>query len=212
MNKPIHPLPSALALLLAMPALAGADTADTNGEYKFAPPSVTRQAAVESARTTSAPAAQARPPANAPTAPAPAATTRTGTAQGRAAPGYPPSPGYAGANGYYPPMPPGARPYYNRGGWGPWGGSGPWGGGPGSWFGGRGGPWGGGPGAWMNPGNPKRSLSNAWDDMLNAPSRMGEMPGGWRAPSISVPNPVDVGDEFGRAARDLPGQMRNFGN
>ena len=55
----------------------------------------------------------------------------------------------------------------------------------------------------------KDSFADAWDDMLNAPSDMGELPGGFYAPSISTPNPVDVGDEFDRAARDLPDQMHN---
>jgi len=44
---------------------------------------------------------------------------------------------------------------------------------------------------------------------MNAPSDMGELPGGIYAPSVSVPKPVDVGDEFDYAARDVPGQMRN---
>ena len=65
-----------------------------------------------------------------------------------------------------------------------------------------------GPDEWLSP--DKKSLSRNWDDVLNAPSRMGEMPGGWEAPSVSVPNPVDVGDEFDNAARDLPDQMDNF--
>ena len=55
----------------------------------------------------------------------------------------------------------------------------------------------------------KDSFADAWDDMLNAPSDMGELPGGFYAPSVSTPNPVDVGDEFDRAARDLPDQMHN---
>lgn len=63
-------------------------------------------------------------------------------------------------------------------------------------------------GQWMNPN--KHNMADNWDDMLNAPSRMGRMPGGWEAPSISVPNPIDVGDEFGDAARDIPDQMDNF--
>lgn len=123
---------------------------------------------------------------------------------------------------------------WNRGGpWGntPWNGSpwsnspmgnmsGPWDSGPwnNNW---GGGPWnnnndffGSGPGSWMDPSDPKGSMSLIWDDMLNAPNEMGEMPGGWTAPSISVPNPVDVGDEFEDAARDAPGeaaeQMDNF--
>ena len=66
-------------------------------------------------------------------------------------------------------------------------------------------PWDSGRGSWMS----KDKFSDSWDDMLNAPSDMGEMPGGWTAPSVSVPNPVDVGDEFEDAARDAPDQMRN---
>ena len=55
----------------------------------------------------------------------------------------------------------------------------------------------------------KDKFADRWDDVLNAPSDMGEMPGGFTAPSVSAPNPVDVGDEFDRAARDAPDQMRN---
>ncbi|HHJ35524.1 MAG TPA: hypothetical protein ENJ87_07145, partial [Gammaproteobacteria bacterium] len=36
-----------------------------------------------------------------------------------------------------------------------------------------------GPGRWMHPS--KDNLEQGWDDMINAPSRMGEMPGGWTA-------------------------------
>ena len=61
-------------------------------------------------------------------------------------------------------------------------------------------------GSWFD----KDKMADAWDDMINAPSDMGEMPGGWSAPSVSMPNPVDVGDEFDRAARDLPDQMHNI--
>ncbi len=79
------------------------------------------------------------------------------------------------------------------------------------WDSGRGGrsmPWSRGKkgkGGWMD----KDWFADSWDDMLNAPADMGEMPGGWYAPTISVPNPVDVGDEFGTAAEDMPTQMRN---
>ena len=66
------------------------------------------------------------------------------------------------------------------------------------------------PGQWMNPN--KGNMSNNWDDMLNSPSRMGRMPGGWEAPSISTPNPIDIGDEFEDAGRDMPYQMRNLRN
>jgi hypothetical protein len=66
-------------------------------------------------------------------------------------------------------------------------------------------PWDSGRGGWMN----KDKFADGWDDMLNAPSDMGEMPGGYTAPSVSMPNPVDVGDEFNDAASDAPDQMRN---
>jgi hypothetical protein len=142
-------------------------------------------------------------------------------------PAYGPGPGYGGG-------PWGGGPWGGRG-WnnGPWGG-GPWGGNRG-WNNGpwNSGPWGGnnnwmpwgnmnnwgrgsrypfgsGPQGWMQPNDPKGSMSRMWDDMLNAPSNMGTMPGGWKAPTISVPNPVDVGDEFGDAMQDLPNQMDNF--
>ena len=104
---------------------------------------------------------------------------------------------------------------------GPWGNmSGPWDNGPwnNNWNGGPGNnnsqPWGSGPGAWMDPADPKGSMGRIWDDMLSAPNEMGEMPGGWTAPSISVPNPVEVGDEFEGSARKAPKeaseQMNNF--
>ena len=89
-------------------------------------------------------------------------------------------------------------PWNNRGsGFSPWGGRG--GRDP---FGNR------GPEDWFDPG--KGSMSRNWDDALDAPSRMGEMPGGWTAPSVSAPNPIDVGEEFGDATRDAPDQMDNF--
>jgi hypothetical protein len=108
----------------------------------------------------------------------------------------------------------------NRGGSTPWsnnrGSSMPWSSNRGSsnrgssmpWDNRRGGrnmPWDSGRGGWMD----KDRFANRWDDMLNAPSDMGELPGGYTAPSISAPNPVDVGDEFQDAARDAPDQMRN---
>lgn len=114
-------------------------------------------------------------------------------------------PGYYN-RGYPPPPYYGDRNYRRSGNRMPWdsgrGGSRmPWE----SSRGGRNMPWDSGRGGWMN----KDKFGDAWDDMLNAPSDMGEMPGGWTAPSVSVPNPVDVGDEFGDAARDAPDQMRN---
>ncbi|MBG7610342.1 MAG: hypothetical protein IZT55_05695 [Anaerolineae bacterium] len=65
-----------------------------------------------------------------------------------------------------------------------------------------------GPGTWMNPN--KDNMEQGWDDMINAPSRMGEMPGGWNAPEVSMPNPVDVGDQFQDNVKDLPEQIRNM--
>jgi len=86
---------------------------------------------------------------------------------------------------------PGYNPYNNR-----WGNRG-------SKFWGRS-----GPGTWMNPN--KHNMGQGWDDMLNAPSRMGDMPGGWSAPSVSMPNPIDVGDQMQDNVQDLPDQMRNM--
>ena len=64
----------------------------------------------------------------------------------------------------------------------------------------------------MSPG--KRNWENSWDDMINTPSRMGEMPGGWTAPEVTVPNPIDMGDQMQDNVQDLPDQMRdgNIGN
>lgn len=62
---------------------------------------------------------------------------------------------------------------------------------------------------WFDPNDPKEGAARMWDDMLNGPNEMGQMPGGWTAPSISVPNPIDVGDEFRNAAEDMPDEMRN---
>jgi len=65
-----------------------------------------------------------------------------------------------------------------------------------------------GPGTWVNPN--KGNMERGWDDMINAPSRMGEMPGGWSAPEVSMPNPVDIGDQMQDNAKDLPDQVRNM--
>ena len=138
------------------------------------------------------------------------------------------TPGYQNLTPGYNPPPYGGRNYGRgssfRGPWDngrggssmPWGGkrgsSMPWDSGRGGrsmpWDSGRGGssmPWDSGRGGWMN----KDRFADGWDDMLNAPSDMGELPGGFTAPSVSMPNPVDVGDEFDNAARDAPQQMRN---
>jgi hypothetical protein len=69
--------------------------------------------------------------------------------------------------------------------------------------------WGAGPQVWMDPTDPQDGMSQAWDDMMNAPSRMGRVPPGWKAPTIDVPNPIDVGDEFEKNARRAPTIMRD---
>jgi len=65
-----------------------------------------------------------------------------------------------------------------------------------------------GPGTWMNPG--KRNWENSWDDMINSPSRMGTMPGGWTAPEVTMPNPIDMGDQMQDNLKDLPEQMKDM--
>jgi hypothetical protein len=55
----------------------------------------------------------------------------------------------------------------------------------------------------------------AWDKSVNAPYDMGRMPGGWRAPSLSSPDPVTVGDavtnQFPPMLEEM-GNMMNFAN
>jgi len=65
-----------------------------------------------------------------------------------------------------------------------------------------------GPSRWMNPN--KNNMEQGWDDMINAPSRMGEMPGGWTAPEVSMPNPIDMGDQMQDNLKDLPEQIRDM--
>jgi len=65
-----------------------------------------------------------------------------------------------------------------------------------------------GPRTWTNPS--KNNMEQGWDDMMKAPSRMGEMPGGWTAPEVTMPNPIDVGDQFQDNVKDLPEQIRNM--
>jgi hypothetical protein len=68
----------------------------------------------------------------------------------------------------------------------------------------------GGPDKWFDPSDPKEGMAWAWEDMMVTPNALGTMPGGWEAPSIIIPNPVDVGDEFKNAAGDMPGEMQDF--
>ena len=39
-----------------------------------------------------------------------------------------------------------------------------------------------------------KGTNDIWDNMINAPFKMGRMPGGWRAPALSMPDPVTIGD------------------
>lgn len=70
-----------------------------------------------------------------------------------------------------------------------------------------------GPQKWFTS-DPKAGLETMWDDMINAPHNMGTMPGNWQAPSVSLPNPVDLGDQVGKAgsdfARDAPGVVEEW--
>jgi hypothetical protein len=61
-------------------------------------------------------------------------------------------------------------------------------------FGGRDGFLGMHPEDWMTGG--EDGLEQMWDEVINAPSEMGDMPGGWSAPEVSMPNPVDVQRQF----------------
>lgn len=68
----------------------------------------------------------------------------------------------------------------------------------------------GGPEKWMDFSDPKEGLAWMWEDAIITPNRLGVMPGGWEAPSVVVPNPVDVGDEFKNASGDFPGEVKDF--
>ncbi|MEZ5451589.1 MAG: hypothetical protein R3E93_02040 [Thiothrix sp.] len=50
---------------------------------------------------------------------------------------------------------------------------------------------------------------DAWDKMINAPFDMGRMPGGWRFPSFSSPDPVTVSDAI---ANQVPPFAEEAGN
>jgi hypothetical protein len=54
-----------------------------------------------------------------------------------------------------------------------------------------------------------KGTNNMWDDMINAPFKMGRMPGGWRAPSLSMPDPVTIGDAV---TNQIPPIMEEAGN
>lgn len=72
-------------------------------------------------------------------------------------------------------------------------------------------PWGNNvPFRWIDPTEPRESIATIWDDAINTPNNMGRMPPGWTAPYISVPNPVDVADEFEKNARRFPDEINNM--
>ncbi|KAG1650298.1 hypothetical protein GQR58_028199 [Nymphon striatum] len=53
------------------------------------------------------------------------------------------------------------------------------------------------------------STNDMWNDMINAPFKMGRMPGGWRAPFLSTPDPVSIGDAV---TNQIPPIMEEAGN
>ena len=53
------------------------------------------------------------------------------------------------------------------------------------------------------------STNDMWDNMINGPFKMGRMPGGWRAPSLSMPDPVTIGDAV---TNQLPPMAEEMGN
>lgn len=54
--------------------------------------------------------------------------------------------------------------------------------------------------------------SDMWDKMINAPHDMGYMPGGWRFPSFSSPDPVTVGDAVANQVPPIMEEVPNFMN
>ncbi|MCK5855319.1 MAG: hypothetical protein KAG56_08860, partial [Sulfurovaceae bacterium] len=51
-----------------------------------------------------------------------------------------------------------------------------------------------------------------WDKAINAPFDAGRMPGGWRAPSLSTPDPVTVGDAVANQIPPIAEEMGNMTN
>nr|CAA6830074.1 MAG: Unknown protein [uncultured Thiotrichaceae bacterium] len=49
-----------------------------------------------------------------------------------------------------------------------------------------------------------------WDEMINAPYQMGYMPGGWRFPTLSTPDPVTVGDAVANQVPPILDEGANF--
>ena len=81
--------------------------------------------------------------------------------------------------------------------------------GPDSWEGAT--PWGNDvPFKWFDPTDPEESVAEIWEDALNAPSKVGRLPPGWTAPYISVPNPIDVENEFERNLMNAPDEIHKM--
>lgn len=59
-----------------------------------------------------------------------------------------------------------------------------------------------GPEKWFQFDDPKEGAAEMWEDFLDAPYEMGEMPPGWYAPQIGVPNPIDLGDQMKAASEE----------
>jgi hypothetical protein len=59
------------------------------------------------------------------------------------------------------------------------------------------------PTRWFKAGDPEEGLAEMWEDLINAPTEWGEYPGGFYAPEIGVPNPIDVEKEL----RDAPPEL-----
>ncbi|MCW8933051.1 MAG: hypothetical protein OQL19_22770 [Gammaproteobacteria bacterium] len=66
------------------------------------------------------------------------------------------------------------------------------------------------PSDWFQPGDPKEGAAIMWDDLISAPDDLGTMPGGWHVPSVSVPNPVDLEDQFEKASKEIPDIIRVY--
>jgi hypothetical protein len=70
----------------------------------------------------------------------------------------------------------------------------------------------GGPSRWFGRGDPEEGVAEMWEDMINAPADMGEMPGGWYWPEIGLPNPVDVQRELRDSAPELAREIPDMIN
>lgn len=54
--------------------------------------------------------------------------------------------------------------------------------------------------------------ADIWDKMINTPHDLGYMPGGWRFPSFSSPDPVTVGDAVANQVPPIMEEVPNFMN